>query len=186
MLPCPRVSQSSRPVSVVVAPVVANTPHLVLMLALVLPTNSSPESGAGAAASTAWSCRPHNLSLLTMSYLDTMSPQTSDIPTIPTVTDRITRFYNYQSLERSRLALAPETVNKSTTVNIIPSATFLSAATICIMQATQNWFLATSVKNVFTKHSTIQQLCMVYTLGCVWYTNRRILQDNNSSLQSEE
>ena len=70
------MSQSSRPVSGVVAPVVANTPHLVLMLAVVLPPNSSPESGAGAAASTAWSCRPHNLSLLSMSYLDTMSPQT--------------------------------------------------------------------------------------------------------------
>ena len=93
--------------SVPVLFVVASSPHLVLMLAVVLPPNSSPESGAGAGAtSIAWTRRPHNLSLLTMSYLDTMSPQAPDIPTIPTVTYRITWFYNYQSLERTRLAWA--------------------------------------------------------------------------------
>ena len=80
---------------------VTNTPHLVLMLAGVLPPNSSPESGAGAgAASIAWSRRPHSLSLLTMSYLDIQCHVGHPtIPQIPIVTLGITELYNNQSLE---------------------------------------------------------------------------------------
>ena len=38
---------------------------------------------------------------------------------------------------------------------VIPFGTFLSDGTICIRQASQNWFLDRSVRNIFTKHSTV-------------------------------
>ena len=107
--------------------------------------------------------------------------QTSDSPhQDPTLTFRIAQFYNSQSVGRTHLAWSRNMHKVKAQRWIIPFGTFLSDGTICIMQASQNWFLARSVKNIFTKHSRA-------IMNGVRYTNTRILHDNNIlSLQSEE